>query len=349
MVLLNCPINNLSYGQISVGLIKGFHESNIDLALSPIGEIDLSAYDVDNSFKAYIQSALNNKWRAISEGWPCLKVWHINGSESTLPNQSLLTFHETDRLTETEVKILSLQKRVIVASIYTQDIFAKFGIQSEFIPMGVDFNLFPPSKPSIDGVQWSLIGKFEKRKNTRNIINAWVDVYGGDRENVLNLLVYNKFLSKAENESLLIEACGGSIPDNVNPISPIVKNGDVLSLQRACEYDLSGLSFGEGLNLPALTAYHMNKKCFVFYAHSHKTWVDEVSCYKVPIEGKQEVYDGKFFNMSNHFNQGFFPNYSQETLKNRIYSIDRSWKENIIKYDFNYKTAAKTINEKIKE
>ena len=101
-LLVNAPINALSFGNVSVNILRELHRKGVDLAFFPIGDkAEMDAYDkIDPEFIKYLQSATNQRYEKIDKNLPSLKLWHIFGSETRYTkNQSLFTFHEVSDLT----------------------------------------------------------------------------------------------------------------------------------------------------------------------------------------------------------------------------------------------------------
>ena len=134
-LLVNAPINGLSFGNVSVNILRELFKKNIDLVFFPIGDkAEMDAYDkIDTDFVKYLQSATNNRYSKISKDIPSLKLWHIFGSETRYSkNQSLFTFHEVSEVTNVEKNLLKLQDNIFVSSNYTKNIF-KYSMHLFFV------------------------------------------------------------------------------------------------------------------------------------------------------------------------------------------------------------------------
>ena len=92
----NGPINGLSLGNVSVNFLREIKKRDMDLSLFPIGdEGQFEAYDkMPDEFKKWVGNIASTRLKKLKPERKTLKVWHINGSESVLPNQFLYTFHE---------------------------------------------------------------------------------------------------------------------------------------------------------------------------------------------------------------------------------------------------------------
>ena len=50
-LILEAPLNSLSFGNVSYNIIRELHKKNVELGLFPIGDPDLSAYDFSDDLK----------------------------------------------------------------------------------------------------------------------------------------------------------------------------------------------------------------------------------------------------------------------------------------------------------
>jgi hypothetical protein len=325
-MIVNCPVNTLSFGQVSVNILEQMFLANMKIGFFPIGETDLTAYDVSDDFKNWLNEAYAKRYEFLERDEPTLKIWHLNGTEAKLTSrQALLTFHETSLMTDVESYIASKQDKVFVCSEYTWNVFSagKHKLDMAYIKLGIDNHLFKKDmfaagKRNREVTQWGLVGKYEARKNTKGIIEAWTKLFGNNPKHQLNLLVYNPFFSNEQNTQLLLNCFKNrEIPSNVNPLSPVSKNRDMFELYNYIDIDLGGLSFGEGLNIPSLTAYSLGKHCVVLKGHAHDSWTGEDCTFVIP-EGQVECYDSVFFHKDLQFNQGNFNYCTQDSVEKAL-------------------------------
>ena len=136
---INAPINNLSFGQVSIAILREMHRRNLSPYIFPIGPADASTQRPDEAFTKWIQNGIDNSQQKHSRKYPCLRLWHISSSLESVSNRGndLLTFFELDQLTPLEVNVLKQQHRVYVTTRFTQSVFAQFGIKSEYVPLGL--------------------------------------------------------------------------------------------------------------------------------------------------------------------------------------------------------------------
>ena len=128
-LVVDAPINSLSFGNVSVNLLREMYKKQMDIALFPVGEqADLEAFDkIDKDFVEWLQDATDKRFSRIDQDTPSFKLWHINGAERRItPRQYLYTFYELDSPTETEKSIVKLQNKTIFSSEYARKCFKLF-------------------------------------------------------------------------------------------------------------------------------------------------------------------------------------------------------------------------------
>lgn len=323
-LIVECPINSLSFGQVSVNILRELYKRNVEVVLFPIGNFhpveSFAAFDkLSQGFKTWITDAMNKRLTVIKRDMPSLKIWHINGSHQKITdNQYLLTFYECDSPTEEEINIINLQNHVFFPTQYNIDVFGGAGIDTGKMtrtPMGfdTDYSVLENQKTS-DKIEFALIGKWEKRKNTSAIINAWVKKYGNDKRYCLNMAVTNPFLSQDYHNQLLSQALEGKSYDNLNFIQYMKVNSSVNNLMNFIDVDLGGMSSAEGWNLPSFNMTSLGKWSAVLNATAHKDWATFSNSILVEPSGMQPIYDGAFFAPKMAFNQGNSYTFEEEEL-----------------------------------
>ena len=302
------PINSLSLGNVSVNFLRELEKKDIDISLFPNGDRgDFNAYDkITDSFKKWVENIAATRLKKLSPETPSLKVWHINGSEKVLPNQHLYTFYEVDSPTEEELNIVKLQKHVFFSCSEAAETFKNKGCSNvSYIPLGFDPDFHETDKEYLkDTIHFGLIGKFERRKNTQAIIQLWTEKFGNNPKYQLTCLINNYFLNEEQMSQAIQSSLRGQNWSNVNFLPHLAKNSEVNDLLNSIDIDLSGLSNGEGWNLPSFNATALGKWSIVSNCSAHKDWATEENCILVDPVGKQPCYDNFFFREGSPFNQG---------------------------------------------
>jgi len=317
-LLLEAPINRLSFGNVSYNFIRELRKLDIDLGIFPIGDLnqlDLSAFDPEEDTKQYIEDCINNRWDYIDPSVPSLKLWHLNGSDNRKnPSQYLYTFYECNQPTKIEKQIALVQDKVIFSSKYAADHFRKAGVElATSIPLGFDEDFFRTEKTYLkDTVHFGLMGKFENRKHTQKIIRAWLKKYGNNNKYQLTCCINNPFFSDEQMKGLMNDTLQGQHYNNINFLPHLEKNSEVNELLNSIDIDLTGLSGGEGWNLPAFNATCLGKWSVVLDATSHKDWANHNNSILIEPSGEMPVQDGVFFNANSAYNQGTFYTWEED-------------------------------------
>ena len=114
----------------------------------------------------------------------------------------------------------------------------------------------------------------------------------------------NPFFNEEQKNQAIHAALGGARWSNINFLPHLTTNSEVNELINSLDIDISGLSNGEGWNLPAFNATALGKWSVVSNCSSHKDWATNENSILVEPSGKQSCYDNFFFREGEQFNQG---------------------------------------------
>ncbi len=309
-LIFDAPINNLSFGNVAVNLLRELYKRDAKLSLFPKGQTDFTAFDkINEDFKKWTENAAAYKFHNLDPDLPSLNLWHLNGSEKRVSRkQYLLTFYELDSPTFVEKKLVEMQDKVFLSNPEAVDAFQKLGCNNvKFVPLGFDsdFHVINPDKKIVEGkTHFVLMGKFEKRKHTKEIIQAWIEKYGNDNKYLLSCCVVNPFIKHEQMNALLSDTLDGKHYSNVNFLPHLKTNTEVNHLLNSADIDLTGLSGAEGWNLPSFNSTALGKWSIVSNHSAHKAWATKENCILVEAGEKEPAADGLFFTASGDFNQG---------------------------------------------
>ena len=314
-VLVEAALNNLSFGNVSVNILKQLYKKNIEIGLFPISDINIDAFSLDQDFKKYIEDAVNSRYKFLSEDIPSLKLWHINGADNRKnKNQFLYTFYECNQPTEIETAIVANQEKTIFSSTYARDHFLDKGLENcEAVPLGLDDTFKVTDKTYMqDCVHFGLMGKYENRKHTQKIIQTWLKKYGNNNKYLLTCCINNPFFQREQMKGLINQTLQGKHYNNINFLPHLATNSEVNEYLNSIDIDLGGLSGGEGWNLPSFNATCLGKWSVVLNSTSHKDWATKENSILIEPSGEIAVSDGVFFNQNQPFNQGTFYSWTEE-------------------------------------
>ena len=344
-LIFKCPINSVSFGNVSLNLMREMFNRGIRVGHFPIGNPDAAVYDkLTPEFREWLQECVNNRFKLLDRATPTLQLWHLNGSENRItPRHYLITFYEVNSPTLIEKKLVDLQDEVLFSSKYAEKCFRSVGCKNvSSIPMGFDSDFHKTDKTYLkDKIHFGLMGKFEKRKHTAKILKLWAQKYGDNYDYQLSCCITNPFMKPDELNALIHEALDGQRYGNINFLPFLKTNSEVNEFLNAIDIDLSGLSGAEGWNLPAFNATALGKWSIVLNATSHKDWATSKNSLLISPSGSIPSADGRFFQAGTDFNQGTVHDFdSNEVLSAMEKAEDRCQTENTegvkLQEDFSY-------------
>lgn len=313
---LNFPINSVSFGQVSVAILRELFKQRKSVNIFPIGPVDLGTQRPDAEFNQWLQNGCNNGQQRHSRQHTVYKLWHILGSLETYSSvdNRLITFQETGQLTPTELNILKQQQKIYVTNKYTQSCFRLYGIESVHLPLGFDSHNFHvlDKRPKIEGVtSWLLASKAEYRKHTYKQLSLWAKRYGGNRNHRLNVSISNPFLPKETQNSLIAQALEGKNYWNINFLEFSPTNEEYNTLLQSSEIVLC-CSGSEGFGLPEFHAAALGAWPVVLKAHAYLDHFTDENAIWVPHNGMIPIYDNIFFQQGAQVNQGNIFDFNNE-------------------------------------
>lgn len=293
-------VNNLSFGNVSIAILREMHRRGLTPAVFPIGgQIDMSAQKPDPVFQQWLSGCIQSAPQRYSRKHPTFKLWHIRGSEASLSERGndLLTFFELDSLTQTEVNILRQQRRVYVTSTFTRSVFSQYGIDAVYVPLGFDSYNFHPleRRPKIDGVtSFLLAGKLEKRKGHLQVLRAWAKKYGNRREYRLNCSLFNPFMRPEDQSAIISRALEGRQYWNINLLPFSATNAEYNQVLQSSDIILC-CSGGEGRDLPCFHSTALGAWPVALRAHAYLDYLNDDNAVLISPNGKEPARDGVFF------------------------------------------------------
>jgi len=312
------PLNDLSFGNVGINILRELFKKEIDVNLFPRGEQQLDSFNkLSEDFKNWIAKSTEYRLHKIDKDSPTLTLWHLHGAERRIsPKQFLLTFYELESPTFIEKNIANLQDHVFLTSPDAVDAFKKIGCPNvSFVPLGFDpdFIEHRSDKKTIeDKIHFILMGKYEKRKHTKEIIQTWLKKYGNDNRYLLTCCITNPFLKGEQMNSLLTQLLEGKKYSNINFLPHLKTNTEVNHLLNSADIDLTGLSGAEGWNIPSFNATALGKWSIVSNHTGHKGWATPLNSILIEPSKKEDIYDSLFFHKGTPFNQGSMYSYNED-------------------------------------
>jgi len=334
MINFSAPINQLSFGNVSVNILLDLFNKGVQVNLFPT-QFDLSAFDkVSPEFATWLQENSGRALARYSSKDKGFRIWHIGQSQDKVSDeQSLFTFNECDGLTETEVNILNNQKNVFVSSPYAKEVFETSGVKNvTYVPLGFDslhFHRLNKRLVPENIISFGLLGKWEKRKSTTEVLKLWAKKYGNNPNYMLQAAVYNPFFNPEQNKALIAQALEGKVYNNINFLPFVKTNSEYNQVLNAIDIIL-GMSKSEGFGLPEFQCVALGKHAVIHNVSGYKAWADESNAVLVDPTGKDNVYDGVFFHPNQPFNQGSYFTWNENDFLTACEIAEEKFKKNPI-------------------
>ena len=303
------PINQVSFGQVSTCLLREFFKKEIDLSLFPIGNPDLSCFDLESNFSEWLKFSIENNSLSFSRKDKTFKLWHLNGAlESVGDNISLFSFYELDSPTKTEINIVSNINKVFFSNSESVDIFKSNNCNNvHYIPLGFDslsFKRIDKRYHNDDRIVFNLCGKLEKRKHHEKVLKSWIKKYGNNPKYHLQCAIYNPFLDEKTNLQTVARILDDQKYYNVTFFSHMQKNNLYNDFLNSADI-IIGMSGGEGWGLPEFHSVALGKHSVILNAHAYKDWANKDNSTLIePLKQKISAEDGIFFRKNAYYSQG---------------------------------------------
>lgn len=314
---LNLVVNPVSFGQVSTALLRELYERKRDVILSPISnQVDLSSQDDNEDFNKWVQAAIKRFTAEHSRKNKIFKLWHLGQSlESLSDEQILLSFYELDEPTPQEINIVKNNKQVLFSCLETVEHFKNSGCENvSYIPLAFDNNSFHKTNKqyfSDDRIVFSVLGKFESRKNHAKLIQAWIKRFGNDPKYALQCAIWNPFLQPQQNNQISSSLLNGENYFNVVFSGYMQKNSQYNDFLNSSDVVI-GMSGGEGWGLPEFQSVCLGKHAVLLNASGYKGWASKDNAVLVEPSGKRDVYDGVFFHKGQEYNQGQIYDFNED-------------------------------------
>lgn len=307
---LNLPINTVSFGNVSVSILREIHKLGLEPNIFPIGQPDLSAQKIEQDFGNWINSCLTKANKTHKKCFPAFKLWHLNGGhESVSYKQFLYTFWETDSPTSEELNVVKNNEVVGLSSQYAVDILSNFGCDNVIkLRPGFDkYNFGQTNKKYFDDdrIVFSVVGKYEPlRKNHSKLIQTWIKRFGNKKKYWLHCAINNPFVHPDQMKQFYIQLLQGQNIANVI-FYPNMQQNEVYNDWLNAAHIVVGMG-NESFGLPEFHSIAMGKHAVILNVNGYKEYANKENSVLINPNGKMDAHDGMFFHKGTQWNQGQF-------------------------------------------
>lgn len=291
---LQCPINQLGYGIVSINIFKELIKQN-SVSLWPIGPIDCDE-ELILPLKNSIFSA-----SYFDKNAPSLKIWHqwdmaLNPGKGTHLG---MTFFEIDPISKADVHSLNSLDKIIVSSSWAKDVCEKSGVDSSkicIVNLGVDKTIFKNCEIKSGGPTKIVnIGKWEIRKGHDLIIPILEQAFEENDNFEFHIYPNNPFLNNDESNEW------ESFYKNSKFGNKIYIHKERYKTQSELYESIKDCDIGifpyrsEAWNMELMELLSIGKHCIATNYSGPTQFAKSLGCNLVDIDGMERAYDGKWF------------------------------------------------------
>lgn len=302
---LMCPINNLSYGLVSLNLLDQLDKLGWQISLFPINPGSIEA---ESNYHDLIRKCVANA-KYFNANAPCLRVFHqFSMAESIGFGERIgMYFNEMDKLTPLEVNHLNSLDKVITCSDYAQEAAKNSGVVRPdvyVIPLGYNPDIFKVHRNTItDKVVFLNVGKFEYRKSHDVLADIFSSSFTQQDNVELWMLNTNLFLSKEESDEWINMYTNCPLANKIKIIPRQESQHQIAYLMQNATCGI-GISRAEGFNLSILEMMACGVPSIVTNFSGHTQFCNEEISILIEPDGLEEANDGKWFIPGGEINQG---------------------------------------------
>lgn len=308
---VNAPVHALSFGQVTLGILREMYKRGLQPSYFPIAQPDVSVFNIQPDFGNWLQGCINRGPKSHKRSNPVFRLWHIQDSMMAYSEkQVLLSFFEPDGPGAEELNILRNQSKVLFTSKYTISTFEDYGLTNMvYCPLGFDTESFKNTDKEYfkDGrIVFGISQKFEARKSTAQMIKAWLSKYGNKREYFLCCAIYNPFLRRQngnqvvdDNPEIWKQLLGGKEYFNIQFLPFLNSNADYNDYLNSLDCILA-CSAAESFDLPLFNSLCLGKHAVTMNSHVYKDYCNEENAVMIQPTGKRSLLDGVFFHQNNY-------------------------------------------------
>lgn len=285
---MTAPINNLSYGIVTQNILNKMVDKRTVL-LSVIGQQQILTKNIYDSTENF-----NNINPPIDTS--SVKIFHQfdlahhigKGKHIGFP------FFELDEFTDREIKHLSLQDVVLVASQWAKEIVdSHIKTQCEVVPLGVDTSVFYPDPKHSNSCIFLNIGKMEYRKGKDVLLKACERVFKDKADCMLWMMAENPFVDCSYDKKEFVNKLGHKVAF----LPKVEGSKQVAEIINRANYGIYPTR-SEGWGMPILESLACGLEIAATNYSAPTEYLTEENSYMIPIREKEVAFDGVFFDGS---------------------------------------------------
>jgi glycosyltransferase involved in cell wall biosynthesis len=317
---LMAPVNSLGYGVVSLNLLKALFKENVNVALWPIGQIEIHEED-----REVVQTAINNS-KLFNPEAHSLRIFHQFDMGPRIGHGPALgyCFFESDVLNDVEIHNLSSLDKILVPSHWAKKVVVKHLVESKktskdyagegneywdreysrnrvfVLQAGVDNSIFyhdPEIQNEIaasPATKFLNIGKWEIRKGHDVLLEAFNTAFSENDDVLLLMTNYNPFISEQENHNWAKLYKNSKLGNKIHIFPRMNSQEKVSALMQSVDCGVFP-SRAEGWNLELLEMMACGKPVISTFYSGHTEFANRENAFLIEPEEFEPAYDGVFF------------------------------------------------------
>ena len=289
MINLLAPINKLSYGNVTTGLLYGLQQLNQSARLYPI--------QLSESYPEYasaIQQSLKNS-EEIDINSPSVRIYHQFALAEHVGTPRIgFPIFELDKFTPREKSHINSCDRILVCSKWAKQIVeSETTRKADVVPLGVNTNIFRPVNSPTRTI-FLVTGKLEIRKGHDILAQLFSSAFEPNDDVELWFWVNNPFLNEKDVTNWKNYFTRTKMGPNIRFVPYLNSLQDVANLYNSVTAGIC-ISRAEGWNLPLLELMACGRKNIVTNYSGHTEFCTNENSYLVNIDKMETAYDGYWF------------------------------------------------------
>jgi len=300
-----CPINKLGYGYTGFNFTKSL-SANLSIALFPLGNVDFSLLETDDTSQI-IKTSIENA-KSYNKNAPCIRLWHQHDLSMFVGSNIHIGYpiFELDTFTSEEKHQLNSCDALFVCSEWAEKICRSNNITVpiHIVPLGVDRSIFIDTEIKDGPTTFFNCGKWEIRKGHDILIKAWNKVFSDSDNVMLYMCNSNPFLSAEQTDfwKNLYKK------QNIRIVNRLPTSQDVATMMSMMDCGVFP-SRAEGWNLEALEMLSSGKHLIITNYSAHTQFCNSKNSLLIDIDTIESANDGIWFN-----NQGNWASFGNKQI-----------------------------------
>ena len=284
-IYLTAPINDLSYGLVSQNILNELVKHR-DVLLSVIGPQQVITDNISNSVR-------NFSYLPPHKDISSVKIFHQFDLAHHIGKGKHIGFpiFELDGFNQHEVKNLSMQDTILVASQWAKDVVdSNLSSDCQVVPLGVDREVFKYKEIPNEVCVFLNIGKMEYRKGKDVLIKACSRVFKGKKDCMLWMMADNRFTDISHDVNTFKQELGNQVAF----IRKVDSTTEVANIINRATFGLFPYR-AEGFCLPLLECLSCGLNVAATNYSAPTEYLNSGNSSLIEIENKEKAFDGIFF------------------------------------------------------